>query len=82
MYCSEGVTPCVLCNVCVLYRVCVTFAGVSLSNEAHHQRGAVGALGRAGERLDTQLVGFGLHTHTHTVYMCSSRLHMQIINSS
>lgn len=37
-----------------------TFAGVSLPDEPHHQGGAVGALGRAGECLDAQLMSFGL----------------------
>lgn len=43
-----------------------TFAGVALAAEAHHEGGAVGALGGAGEGLDAQLVRFGLNTHTHT----------------
>lgn len=40
----------------------VTFAGVSLSDEPHHQRGAVGALGGTGEGLDAELMSFGLQT--------------------
>lgn len=42
-----------------------TFAGVALAAEAHHEGGAVGALGGAGEGLNAQLVRFGLDTQKH-----------------
>lgn len=42
-----------------------TFAGVALAAEAHHEGGAVGALGGAGEGLYAQLVRFGLDTQKH-----------------
>lgn len=49
-----------------------TFAGVSLAAEAHHEGGAVGALGRAGEGLDAQLVRFGLDTQKY-MSVCGDR---------
>lgn len=42
----------------------LTFAGVALPHEAHHEGRAVAALRGTGEGLDAQLVGFGLQRRT------------------
>lgn len=41
----------------------LTLAGIALSDQAHHQRGAVRALSWTGEGLDAQLVSFRLWRH-------------------
>lgn len=38
----------------------LTFAGIALPGQSNHQGRAVAALGGAGERLDAELVCFGL----------------------